>query len=189
MFRQLSYKIGECGLVRGSRASYTSRTTVGLPTTAMSSYDVPCILPGPTRASLIQANNGHTSGEAGIIADLALYKFSTKTRLSSNITLHYSHAPGYKQHATIQSFLCALPLKMEENGVRPRSLASRLPADGFSAPSLVLQPQEALPRSAEPPDQAIKPKRAQIGAACIVCQRAKTKVSQEKQYHVLIQAF
>lgn len=143
----------------------------------MSSYDVPCILPGPTRASLTQANNGHTSGKAGIIADLALHKFSTKTRLSSNITLHYFHAPGHKQHATIRSVLCALPLKMEENGVGPRPLASRLPTDGFSAPSLVLQPQEALSRSAEPPDQPIKPKRAQIGAACIVCQRAKTKVS------------
>jgi hypothetical protein len=53
----------------------------------------------------------------------------------------------------------------------------------LSAPSLVLQPQEALSRSAEPPGQAIKPKRAQIGAACIVCQRAKTKVS-----HVHLQA-
>jgi hypothetical protein len=144
--------------------------------TTMSSYDVPCILAGPTRLTDL-SHNGYTSGEAGIIADLALHKFSTKTRPCSNVTLHHFHAPSYKQHATIQPVLYALPLKMDENGIRPRSLASRLPADGLSAPSLVLQPREALSRSAEPPDQAIKPKRAQIGAACIVCQRAKTKVS------------
>jgi hypothetical protein len=120
---------------------------------------------------------GHTSGEAGIIADLALYKSSTKTRPCSNVTLHYCHGPSHQQHATLQFVSSALSLKMEEKGIRPRSLAPRLPADGSSIPSLVLQPSEALSRSAEVPDQAIKPKRAQIEAACIVCQRAKTKVS------------
>ena len=135
-------------------------------TETMSSYDVSCNLPRPIHALLTQVNNCRdvTSGKAEIIADLALHKYD-------------SHAPSHKQHTIIQSVLSAFSLKMEENGVRPRSLASRLPADGWSAPSLVSQPQEALSRSAEPSGQAIKPKRAQIGVACVVCQRAKAKVS------------
>lgn len=118
-------------------------------TETMSSYDVSCNLPRPIHALLTKVNNCRdvTSGKAEIIADLALHKYD-------------SHAPSHKQHAIIRSVLSNSLLEMDENGVRSRSLASRLPADGLSAPSLILQPQEALSRSAEPPGQAIKPKRA-----------------------------
>lgn len=65
----------------------------------------------------------------------------------------------------------------------PRKLAPKLPANSSSASSggyaLDSNPQSQS-QSQEPQPNAIptKPKRAQVRAACVACQRGKAKVSQ-----------
>lgn len=64
----------------------------------------------------------------------------------------------------------------------PRKLAPKLPANSSSASSgynLDSNPQSQS-QSQEPQPSAIptKPKRAQVRAACVACQRGKAKVSQ-----------
>ena len=64
----------------------------------------------------------------------------------------------------------------------PRKLAPKLPANSSSASSgynLESNPQSQS-QSQEPQPNAVptKPKRAQVRAACVACQRGKAKVSQ-----------
>lgn len=67
----------------------------------------------------------------------------------------------------------------------PRKLAPKLPANSLSASSggyaLDSNPQsQSQSQEPQPQPNAIptKPKRAQVRAACVACQRGKAKVSQ-----------
>lgn len=71
----------------------------------------------------------------------------------------------------------------EERRMGPRKLAPKLPANASSASSSYTlesnshsQSQSQEPQQNAPPT---KPKRAQVRAACVACQRGKAKVSQK----------
>jgi hypothetical protein len=69
----------------------------------------------------------------------------------------------------------------------PRKLAPKLPANSSSASSaytLESNPQsQSQSQEPQPSTVPIKPKRAQVRAACVACQRGKAKVSQKKCHH------
>jgi hypothetical protein len=72
----------------------------------------------------------------------------------------------------------------DERRMGPRKLAPKLPANSSSASSAAGYTLDSNPQSQsqsqEPQPSAVptKPKRAQVRAACVACQRGKAKVSQ-----------